>query len=264
MSRITETFSKLARKGEQAFIPFIMAGDPDLETSRELAIEAEQQGADIIELGIPYSTPLADGPTIKEAGQRSLKQGTNLNDIFNLVTKIREDSQMPLVLMGYYNPIFNYGVEEFASDCEANGVDGVIIPDLPIGEDDRLRAAASELDIISLIAPTSTDNRIQRVANKAEGFIYAVSTLGTTGTREEVSRQVEDIVSQVRELTSTPVAVGFGISRPQHVEEIAQFADGIIVGSAIIKKITANLTNREEMIAEAGKLINQLQSPLRN
>ncbi len=264
MSRITATFRKLARQGEQAFIPFLMAGDPDLETSKELVIEAEQQGADIIELGIPYSTPLADGPTIKEAGRRSLKQGTNLHDIFTLVTKIREDSQIPLILMGYYNPIFNYGVEEFVRDCEAKGVEGVIIPDLPVGEDDKLRRAASELDIISLVAPTSTDDRIRKVADKAQGFIYAVSTLGTTGAREEVSRQVEEVVSRVRELTSTPVAVGFGISRPQHVEEIAQFAEGIIVGSAIINKIAANLSDRDKLISETGKLIHQLQAPLRN
>ncbi|GAB6099304.1 tryptophan synthase subunit alpha [Halanaerocella petrolearia] len=268
MSKIKDAFIKLRKEEEKPFIPFLMAGDPTIELTKEMVLEAEKQGADIIELGIPYSTPLADGPTIKQAGQRSLRHNINLDDIFKLVAEIRVESEIPIILMGYYNSVFNYGLEKFVQKSEEVGVDGVIIPDLPLGEDKELRAVSNELDIILLVAPSSNQQRIKEVAQASEGFIYAVSTLGTTGTRREVSNQVEEVVKQVKELTTTPVAVGFGISTPEHVENIAQFADGIIVGSAIIKEIEANLDlvpeNNYDLVQQVGQFIAQLKVPLKS
>ncbi|AGB40390.1 tryptophan synthase, alpha subunit [Halobacteroides halobius DSM 5150] len=266
MGNIKETFMALRNEGEKPFIPFLMAGDPTLDLTKKIVLEAEKQGADIVELGIPYATPLADGPTVQQAGQRSLKHDTNLEDIFQLVAQIREDSQIPIVLMGYYNSIFNYGLKEFVAKCETVGVDGVIIPDLPLGEGQELRKYSTDLDIILLVAPTSNRKRIKQAANASQGFIYAVSTLGTTGTRTEISNQVEEVVSQVKELTTTPVAVGFGIAKQEHVREIAKFADGIIVGSAIIKQIEANLNllpeKENNLINKVGHFIAQLKEPL--
>ncbi|GAB6138094.1 tryptophan synthase subunit alpha [Halanaerobaculum tunisiense] len=267
MSRIQDTFSSLQKEEAKAFIPFLMAGDPTLELTKELVLEAETQGADIIELGIPYATPLADGPTIQQAGQRSLAQGTNLSDIFTLVTEIRQESEIPLILMGYYNSIFNYGLEEFVTKCETVGVDGVIIPDLPLGEGQELRSYSNQLDIILLVAPSSPEERIKKVATSSEGFIYAVSTLGTTGARAEVSTQIEAVVQQLKEETTTPVAVGFGISTPQHVKEVAGFAEGVIVGSAIIKRIEANLDlvpeSSYDLVKQVGEFVGELKEPLK-
>jgi len=265
MSRISSTFNQLQAKGEQAFIPFLMAGDPNLDLTQELVLAAEEKGADIIELGIPYATPLADGPTIQKAGRRSLAHGTNLNDIFSLIAKIRSKSEIPLVLMGYYNSIYNYGLEEFATECEEVGVDGVIIPDLPLGEDEELRAYSESLDIILLMSSTSTEQRMKSVAENSSGFIYAVSTPGTTGAREEVSKEVETLVKKLKKLTTTPVAVGFGVSKPAHVLEINKFADGVIVGSAIIEKIEDNLDlikdEKEEFITKVTDFIYSLSNP---
>ncbi|SJZ32113.1 tryptophan synthase subunit alpha [Selenihalanaerobacter shriftii] len=262
MGRIAATFNRLKQKEQSAFIPFLMAGDPNLELTKELVLEAERKGADIIELGIPYSTPLADGPTIQKAGKRSLTHGTNLNDIFELVEEIRLESDIPLILMGYYNSVFSYGVEEFVNKSEEVGVDGVIIPDLPLGEDEELREYSTELNIILLVTPISTEKRLKEVAEASSGFIYAVSTSGTTGARTEVAKEVKGIVEKVKSLTSIPVAVGFGISKPEHVSEVGQFADGAIVGSAIIQKIEDNLDlisdNKDEFIQRVGSFIRAL------
>ena len=262
MSRITKVFKDLKRKGKKAFIPFLMAGDPNLELSEKLVYEVESRGADIIELGMPYSTPLADGPTIKAAGKRSLANGTNLDKIFKLVKSIRAKSDIPLILMGYYNLVFKYGLEEFVQNCEESGVDGVIIPDLPIGEDQELRSLAPNLDIISLVTTTSKPSRVKTVAEKSQGFIYAVSTPGTTGARTEISREIEDKVKQLREHTNTPIAVGFGISKPEHVKTVTTFADGAIVGSAIIRKIAANLKDQDKLLTEVGEFIEHLTSKI--
>ena len=263
MSRISKVFNQLQEKGKKAFIPFLMAGDPDLKITKELVLEAEQRGADIIEIGLPYSTPLADGPTIKKAGKRSLEHNTNLDDIFELVAEIREESEVPLVLMGYYNLVFKYGVEKFVQQCEKVGVDGTIIPDLPIGEDEELRSLAQNLDIISLVTTTSKPSRVRTVAQKSQGFIYAVSTPGTTGARAEISNEIEEKVEQLREFTDTPIAVGFGISKPEHVEAVTDFADGAIVGSAIIRQIEENLEQPEKIVDEVGDFIEYLTSSIK-
>ncbi|MFO7819872.1 MAG: tryptophan synthase subunit alpha [Halanaerobacter sp.] len=264
MSRISEKFKQLQAEGQKAFIPFLMAGDPNMEITKELVLEAEARGADIIELGLPYSTPLADGPTIKKAGKRSLEHQTNLDDIFKLVAEIRAESEIPLVLMGYYNLVFKYGVEKFVQQCEEAGVDGTIIPDLPIGEDEDLRSLADELDIISLVTTTSKTSRVKEVAQKSQGFIYAVSTPGTTGARTEISSEIEEKVEELRELTTTPIAVGFGISKPEHVAAVTSFADGAIVGSAIIRQLEANLDQPENIVAEVGDFIDYLTEEIKN
>ena len=264
MSRITKTFKELQAKEQKAFIPFLMAGDPNMGITRQLVYEAEKRGADIIELGLPYSTPLADGPTIKKAGKRSLEHNTNLDDIFELVAEIRAESEIPLVLMGYYNLVFKYGVEEFVRQCEKVGVDGTIIPDLPIGEDQELRDLAEKLAIISLVTTTSKSERVKEVAQKSQGFIYAVSTPGTTGARTEISNEIEAKVSELRELTETPIAVGFGISKPEHVKTVTSFADGAIVGSAIIRQIEENLGQPESIVTEVGDFIEYLTQNLKD
>ncbi|MGM0368825.1 MAG: tryptophan synthase subunit alpha [Bacillota bacterium] len=264
MSRISEVFNQLQQEDKKAFIPFLMSGDPTIELTKELVLEAENRGADIIELGMPYSTPLADGPTIKKAGKRSLKNNTNLDDIFKLVESIREESEVPLVLMGYYNLVFKYGVEKFVQQCEKVGVDGTIIPDLPIGEDQELRDLTTKLDVISLVTTTSNPSRLKKAAQKSQGFIYAVSTPGTTGARAEISNEIEEKVAELREITTTPIAVGFGISKPNHVETVTSFADGAIVGSAIIKQIEANLEQPDNIVSKVGDFIEYLTSQINN
>jgi tryptophan synthase alpha chain len=267
MTRIKDTFENFKQQGKKVFIPFLMAGDPSLELTKELVLEAQKQGAAMIELGIPYVRPLADGPTIQKAAKRSLKHQTNLKDIFNLVEELREITEIPIILMGYYNLIFNYGLENFVDSCETVGVDGVIIPDLPLGEDSELREHTSKLDVISLISSSSPKERVKLVAQESQGFIYAVSTPGLTGARAKLSRKIEGTINKIKELTDTPVAVGFGISKAEHVKEIAEFADGVIVGSAIIKVIEGNLDllagKKEELIKEVGAFISKLTSPLK-
>ncbi|OCL25327.1 tryptophan synthase subunit alpha [Orenia metallireducens] len=262
MSRIATTFASLRDKGQKAFIPFLMAGDPTLDLTKDLVLEAERNGADIIELGIPFSNPLADGPTIQRAGKRSLAHRTNLKNIFNLVKDIRNESQIPIVLMGYFNSIFNYGLDRLIKSCEEFGVDGLIIPDLPMGEDEELRNLSNGVDIISLVALNSSPKRIKELAENSQGFIYAVATLGTTGERGEVSKEVKEKVEEIKSLTSTPVAVGFGISEPEHVKEVASFADGVIVGSAIIKRLEENLVLLEDDKIELIKKVAQFISTL--
>ncbi|TDX58962.1 tryptophan synthase subunit alpha [Orenia marismortui] len=267
MGRITKAFSELKDKGQKAFIPFLMAGDPTIELTKDLVLEAERAGANIIELGVPYATPLADGPTIQKAGKRSLVHKTNLKDILNLVKKIREESEIPLILMGYYNSFYQYGLEKLVKDCEEAGVDGVIIPDMPLGEDQELREFSNNLDIILLVAPNSIERRIQQAAENSQGFIYAVSKPGITGAREELSQEVEGVVEKLKKLTDTPVAVGFGISRPEHVSEISKFADGVIVGSAIIKQIEENINliedNKGEFLSQIYDFISELTIALK-
>ncbi|WP_027340079.1 tryptophan synthase subunit alpha [Halonatronum saccharophilum] len=262
MGRIDSAFKRLKSEGQQAFIPFLMAGDPNLEMTKELVLEAQRRGADIIELGIPYSTPLADGPTIQRAAKRSLKNKTNLTAIFSLVEELREETQIPILLMGYYNLIFSYGLENFVKEAERVGVDGVIIPDLPLGEDQELRAYSNNLDIVLLVATNTTDRRLKAAAQNSSGFIYAVSTPGVTGAREDLSLEIKKVIDKLREYTGTPIAVGFGISKPEHVKDVHSFADGAIVGSAIIKKIEENLAllpdSEEEFIAKVGELIGEL------
>jgi tryptophan synthase alpha chain len=246
MSRIDRTFKELKNKGQSAIIPFIMAGDPDIKTTEALVLKMAEAGADIVELGVPFSDPLADGPTIQSASQRALQNGVNLKDIFCLAERLK-GIDTPLVLMTYFNPIFRYGLKDFTEGCQRSGVDGVIIPDLPPEEAGPWiqEARRTGLDTIFLIAPTSPPDRIRLVSRCSRGFIYYVSITGVTGARDKLPEELEVAVRGIKKQSKKRVAVGFGISTPEQAKEIGLFADGIIVGSVIVKIIEENLRNPE-------------------
>jgi tryptophan synthase alpha chain len=238
MSRIGRTFKKIRERNGKAFIPYIMAGDPDLKRTLEMVKILEDSGADIIELGVPFSDPLADGPTIQKAAQRALSGGMTLRGVIELVADLRQGTQIPIVLMTYYNPVFKYGEERFVHDASSAGVDGMIVPDLPPEEAGIMRKSAKKvgLDTIFLLAPTSTEDRIRTVAKASTGFIYYVSITGVTGAQLSMDVAIESHISRIRQESGTPVAVGFGISTPEEASAVSRFADGVIVGSAIVKR----------------------------
>ncbi|RPI33386.1 MAG: tryptophan synthase subunit alpha [Nitrospiraceae bacterium] len=238
-SRIAKKFKDILRKNSKAFIPYIMAGDPGLQRTKELIRILEDCGADIIELGVPFSDPLADGPTIQKAAQRALDEGVTLKKVIEFVAELRLISQIPIILMTYYNPVFKYGEERFARDAAAAGVDGMIVPDLPPDEADNLikHSRKSGLDTIFLLAPTSTDSRIQKVSRASTGFIYYVPITGITGAKLSLDASLESHIARIREVTGKPIAVGFGISTPEEASAISRYADGVIVGSAIVKRV---------------------------
>ncbi len=240
MSRITDTFHELKKSGKKALIPYIMAGDPSIDATKEFVLDLEAGGADIVELGVPFSDPLADGPTIQRAAERSLQNGTTLKKVLTLVKEIRRQSDIPLILMTYYNPIFKYGIERFIKKAAGVGVDGVIIPDLiPDEAEDFIGLARQhDLDTVFLLAPTSTRDRIHKVSKASRGFIYYVSITGITGSRLLIGETMKDTLRSIRRATKKPVAVGFGISTPEEASVVAKLADGIIIGSAIVKLIT--------------------------
>ncbi|MBI4722786.1 MAG: tryptophan synthase subunit alpha [Candidatus Stahlbacteria bacterium] len=231
MSKISDTFTKY----KKVFIPYITVGDVNLSLTEELILEMSKRDAHIIELGVPFSDPLADGPTIQRASERALKRGINFPDIFHLVGKIRKKSNVPIVLMSYYNPIYKFGVQEFMKEAKSEGIDGIIIPDLPPEEASKIRK--TKMDTIFLIAPTSTENRIKLIATLSSGFIYCVSVTGTTGARGKLEEDAKNLVSRIRRCTDKPIAVGFGVSTQEQVREIIKLADGVIVGSAILEVI---------------------------
>lgn len=232
MSRIQEAFQK-----KKAFIPFITCGDPDLETTEKLVYAMEEAGASIIELGIPFSDPTAEGPVIQEANIRALSGGVTTDKVFELVERIRTNSQIPLVFMTYANVVFSYGTERFIERAAKAGMDGLILPDVPFEEKDEFDIPCKKygLDLISLIAPTSHD-RIRMIAGQASGFVYCVSSLGVTGTRDSISTDVGEMVRLVKEEKDIPCAVGFGISTPGQAAQMSSVSDGVIVGSAIVKQ----------------------------
>lgn len=233
---MTET-AKAFENGK-AFIPFITCGDPDLETTAKIVREAVANGADLIELGIPFSDPTAEGPVIQGANIRALKDGVTTDKVFDLVRELRKDVTVPMVFMTYSNVVFSYGADKFISTCKEIGINGLILPDLPYEEKEEFLPQCKKygVDLISLIAPTS-ENRIAMIAKEADGFIYLVSSLGVTGTRSEISTDLKSIVDVIRQNTSVPCAIGFGISTPEQAKKMADIADGAIVGSAIIKII---------------------------
>lgn len=241
-NRIQKTFERLKAKGEKALITFITAGDPSIKISKDIIFELEKSGADIIELGIPFSDPMADGPTIQAASERALKKGATLSGVLELVRDIRKKSRIPIILFGYYNPIFVYGIERFAEDAKRAGADGILVVDLPPEEAHELKKAADScsLDLIFLLTPTSDDNRMQLAAEKASGFIYYVSVAGITGARRELSGTIQKYISKIKQFTPLPVGVGFGISTPEQAREASKWADGVIVGSAIVNVIEKN------------------------
>jgi len=263
VNRIDEVFRGLKERGEKALIPFITAGDPDLETTRRLALEIAGRGADVLELGIPFSDPLADGPTIQAASTRALKGGVNLEEVLHLAGRIRAETEVPLVLMGYYNPILQYGLEQTAQTAARLGVDGFIIPDLPLEEAApwRRAARAAGLAAIFLAAPTSGPERLKTLGRLTRGFLYYVSVTGITGARDDLPRELLKELAEVRRLVNCPLAVGFGISRPEQVRLLAPYVDGVVVGSAIVQRV-ARLAG-EALLQEVGDFVAALKAPLR-
>ena len=239
MRRLQPTFQKLAERSEKALIAYIMAGDPTLEDTETYVQQLAQAGADIVELGVPFSDPIADGPVIQQAVERALRSGTSLKKILVTVRSLRTKTQIPLVLMAYYNSIFRYGEAAFCRDAVAAGVDGLIVPDMPPDEAGTIHplAEAAGLDVIFLLAPTSTAKRETAVARLSRGFIYYVSLTGITGAKLTDKADVEKKVREIRRYTKTPIAVGFGIATPDDAREVARIADGVIVGSALVKII---------------------------
>jgi tryptophan synthase alpha chain len=239
VSRITSAFEALRARGRRALIPFVMGGDPSIDATSSLLLRVAAAGADLLEIGVPFSDPIADGPTNQRAAQRALASGVGLRDLLSMIEAIRPRLAQPLILLTYYNPVLQYGLEAFCREAPAAGVDGVVIPDLPPEEGDPLRAAAwpRGLDTIFLAAPTSTDERLARVAAASRGFIYCVSLTGVTGVRASVAGDVGTLVRRLRRHSPLPVCVGFGVSTPEHARQVASVADGVIVGSAIVAMI---------------------------
>lgn len=231
MNKLQQAFSN-----GKAFIPFITAGDPSLEITEKLVLKMAEEGADLIELGIPFSDPIAEGIVIQSADERALASGTTTDKIFDMVQRIRKVCKVPMAFMTYVNPIFTYGTEQFMKNCQEAGIDAVIVPDVPFEEKDELLPTCSQygIELISMIAPTSKE-RIRQIAREAQGFVYCVSSMGVTGVRREISADVEEMVKLVKEVRDIPCAIGFGISTPEQAAKMVQFADGAIVGSAIVK-----------------------------
>jgi tryptophan synthase alpha chain len=240
-----------AFKNKKAFIGFLTAGDPSKEKTIDYMLSMERAGADIIEIGIPFSDPIAEGPVIQNASTRALSNGINTDDIFDLVKDVRKESKIPLVFLTYINPVLYYGYEKFFKRCKDVGINGIIIPDLPYEEKKEILdyAKSYNVDIISLIAPTSKD-RIQMIAREATGFIYLVSSMGVTGVRSKITTDLEKIIGDIKKVTDVPVAVGFGINTPEQSKKIVKVADGVIVGSAIVKIIEEHGDNSAKYIEE--------------
>lgn len=259
MSRISETFERCKAENRTALMPYITAGYPDLETSEQIILSLVDAGADLIEVGTPFSDPLADGSTVQHTSQVSLSQGTTLRDCIALVKRVREAGvEVPLMLMGYFNPIVKYGVEQFVADCAEAGVDGFIVPDLPIEESKRMSESTSKhgLDLIFMVAPTTTDDRLQLVGEHGTGFVYCVSVTGVTGARDSMSATLKPYMERVRQHTKQPLAVGFGISTPENVTEVGKVSDGAIVGSALINYMNEH---EDDMAAAAGRFMRYLK-----
>jgi len=243
MSRISETFHNLKLEGQKALIPYISCGDPSLEFTEKLVLKLAETGVDLIELGVPYSDPVADGPTIQKASQRALAGGISLEKIFGLAASVRSRIQTPLILMTYYNPIYRYGVEQFVARALRAGIDGLIVPDFPPEEAGTLKEMTdwAKIDLIFLASPTSTDQRLEKISALARGFIYCVSVTGVTGSRDNIASGLDVFLKRVRSHTDLPLAVGFGISSTETARQVARIADGVIVGSAIIERVEKNL-----------------------
>lgn len=259
MIRIEQTFKTLKEANKTAFISFVTGGDPDLETSASIIKGLPENGTDIIEIGIPFLDPAGDGPVIEEAGKRAVKNGATLVKILEMVSDFRKSNdKTPIILMGYYNSILHYGLEKFTIDAKAKGVDGVLIVDLPIEEDDELHSYCNKhsLACIKLITPTSNKKRMKEIISKASGFLYFVSIAGITGTKSSSPVESKKYIDQIKELTNIPVSIGFGIKTKQHVKEMSNIgADGIIVGSRLVGTIEAGLNNNDSKDSIARELL---------
>lgn len=283
MSRIAETFVDLKQQNRKAFIPFITSGDPDLRTTKELIVELARAGATVIELGIPFSDPMADGPVIQRASERALRHGFGIADVLEIVSEARGETDVPVILFSYFNPLLQFCVEgrtsppskqigleaglvrpgvdfeKLASEAKRAGVDGVLVTDLVPEEAIEFASVlkATDLDLIFLVAPTSTDERLKMIAERTSGFIYAVSRAGVTGAREEMNVEAEKLVNRVRRFSPLPVAVGFGISKPEQVRDVWRYADGAVVGSAIVQLIEKSV-NSADVVIKVGEFARHL------
>jgi tryptophan synthase alpha chain len=257
LSRIDETFAQLKKEGKRGLIPFITAGDPNLDTTRELLLAIGRAGADVIELGVPFSDPIADGPVIQRASQRALRNDTSVRQILALVADVRRELATPIVIFSYLNPLLQFGLNLFAAQAAVAGVDGVLLTDLPAGEARGFsqQLATHHLDLISLVAPTSTDERLRIIAEQAHGFIYAVSRTGVTGATTESGAEAERLVARIRRVSDLPVAVGFGISNAAQVGDVWRYAEAAVVGSAIVAEIEK---------AENGNVVQRVEEFVRS
>ena len=265
ISKLDHAFAQLRLRDEKALITYVMAGDPSLQETEQLVIELEQAGADIIELGVPFSDPIADGPVIQQAAERALRSGTSLRTILAMVVRLRTRTKIPLVLMAYYNTVHAFGPERFCKEAVQAGVDGLILPDMPPDEAGPLKAPAAEagLPLIFLLAPTSTDARRTYVARQSQGFIYYVSLTGITGAKLLNLAGVGKNVEKIRKVTNLPVAVGFGVATPEDAAKVAAIADGVIVGSAIVKQIAAH-QQKPEMMKHVAEFVRSLKTAMRS
>jgi tryptophan synthase alpha chain len=263
MGRIGDKFESLRIRKEKALIVYLTAGDPSLAVTKELIHALESAGVDILEIGVPFSDPTADGPVIQAASQRALKAGTTLQGVLDLVADIRKRSPIPIVLFGYYNPIFAYGPKKFSQAAKTAGVDGVLVVDLPQEEAQELRAHtdAVGIDFISLVAPTTGEKRLRRITTAATGFLYYISITGVTGTAAPRIEDIKREVSKIRKITKLPLAVGFGISNPKQAQEISGIADGIVIGSAVVRLIDEN-KNNSDLVKIVSKYIREIKDAL--
>lgn len=257
-------FRELRARNESALIPFVVAGDPNLDATAALVREFEARGADIIELGVPFSDPMADGPANQRAAQRGLKSGASLTAILSMVSELRKETEIPLVLFGYYNPIFHYGCERLCADAARAGIDALLVVDLPPEEADELKkpARAHGVDLIYLLAPTTPIERARKVVRSASGFIYYVSVTGVTGARTALASDIAEHVNNLRGVTDLPIGVGFGISTPAQAAEIARFSDAVVVGSALSLLIETN-SDASDLVTKVGELVGSMKSAMK-
>ncbi len=262
MNRIDQTFRALRERHSAALIPFLTAGDPDLETTRELMRVVAENGADLLELGVPFSDPTADGPVLQHSSEIGLRAGTSLPRVLELVSDFRRASQLPIILYGYFNPILHYGLQKFAGDAHRAGIDGMLVVDLPPEEADELLPHLRKVGIhfIFLLAPTSGPDRVRKVLRQASGFIYYVSVTGVTGVRPMLPETVRPVVQRLRRSTELPIGVGFGISTPEQAAAIAEFADAAVVGSAIMRIVDAHPGH--ESVTEVGAFVRRLKEAM--
>ena len=264
MSRIAARFEELRKRNETALVAFVTAGDPDMDVTEAILLGLPEAGVDLIEIGVPFSDPIAEGPTIQRSSERALANGTSLRRILELVRRIRDRVEIPILLMGYANPIHAMGPVPFAEAAEAVGLDGIIVPDLPMeeGEPFYKECRARGIDAVLLAAPTSTNERMEALVNRTAGFLYYVSLQGVTGFRDELARGIAERVELARSFGDIPICVGFGISKPEHARAVGEFADGVVVGSAIVDVIEA-AGSRSEAVDSVAKYVSEMKSALR-
>ncbi len=267
MNRIDAKFKELREKGVPAFIPFITAGDPNLDTTRELILEFDRRGADMIELGVPYSDPIADGPVIQSSYFRALSSGTKLSGILELVRDIRKESEIPIVSMISQSILFKYGHKEFVKDAVNAGLDGATIPDLPIEESGNIikLGEMEDFKVACFVAPTTTDGRVDLIVKKSQGFLYYISVVGITGSKNELNEEITNNIQKIKKATSLPIALGFGISTPGQARMAGRIADGVIVGSAIVREIEKHISQGSSvLINEVGTFVGELVTSAKN